>query len=192
MGFAIKTLSHLLSCPYKTIKETTIRTIFTTYIQLMFKIFRQMERVMFPSKEKLRRFLPKIFKTIKNVRCSVDCTEFRVETSRNFAQQGNTYSLYKHSNTFKCLIACTPNGGACFVSDLFEGDISDVQIFEESGILKHLEPHDVILVDRGFTVQHLLNPLQAKINIPAFLKGRKALTVQEELDTRQIAQAEAI
>ena len=63
----------------------------------------------------------------------------------------------------KCLIAVTPNGGACFVSDLFEGDIDDVQIFRECGIMKHIRPHDVILADRGFTVQDLLNPLQADI-----------------------------
>ena len=181
--------NHLLSCPDKTIKETSIRTIFTTYIQLMYKIIREMNHVIFPAKEQLRRFLPKIFKTIKNIRCSVDCTEFRIETSRNFAQQGNTYSSNKHTNTYKCMIACTPNGGACFVSDLFEGDISDVQIFEESGILKHLEPHDLILADRGFTVEHLVNPLQAKIRIPAFLKGRKSFTAHEELESRKIAKA---
>ena len=93
---------------------------------------------MFPTRGKLRRFLPKVFKTLKDVRCVVDCTEFRMETSRNYARQGNTYTSYKHTNTFKCLIAVTPNGGACFVSDLFEGDIDDVQIFQECGIMKHM------------------------------------------------------
>jgi len=67
--------------------------------------------------------------------------------------------------------------------------IPDAEILEESGILKHIEPHDVILADRGFTVQHLLNPLLAQINIPAFLKGRKSLSVAEELSTRKIAKA---
>ena len=188
-GFTIKTMSILLSTPDKQIKETSIRDIFTTYIQLMYKIFRDMRRVMFPSKELMQRFLPRVFKTIKRIRCSVDCTEFRVETARNFSRQGNTYSSYKHANTFKCLIAVTPNGGSCFVSDLYEGDISDVQIFEQCGILKHIEPHDVILVDRGFTVQDLVNPLQADINIPAFLKGRGNLSAAEELSTRKIAKA---
>lgn len=159
----------MLSTPDKKIKDTSIREIFTTFIQLMYKVFRDMSRVMFPPKEILQRFLPRVFKTIKRIRCSVDCTEFRVETSRNFARQGNTYSSYKHANTFKCLIAVTPNGRSCFVSDLY-GDISDVQIFEQSGILKHNEPQGVILVDRGFTVQDLVNPLQADIQIPAFLK----------------------
>lgn len=95
----------------------------------------------------------------------------------------------KHSNTFKCLIAVTPNGGACFVSHLYEGDIGDVQIFKESGILKHINPDDIILADRGFTVQHLLNPLHAHLKIPAFLKGRGNLSAAEELETRKIAKA---
>lgn len=188
-GFTIKTLAVLLSTSDRKVEQTMIGKIFTTYIQLMYKVFRDMETVMFPTRELLRRFTPKVFKTLKNVRCIVDCTEFRIETSRNFARQGNTYSSYKHTNTFKCLIAVTPNGGACFVSDLYEGDIGDVQIFKESGILKHINPNDVILVDRGFTVQDLVNPLQAHIKIPAFLKGRGNLSAAEELSTRKIAKA---
>ena len=144
---------------------------------------------MFPNRAHLRRFIPRVFKAIKNIRCIVDCTEFRVECSRNFARQGNTFSAYKHTNMFKCLIAVTPNGGACFVSDLYEGDIDDIAIFIESGILKHLEPGDLVMADRGFTVRELLNPRQVQLMIPAFLKGRKSLTAAEELETRPIAKA---
>ena len=187
-GFTIKTMSVLLSSPDRPVKETMIRKIFTTYIQLMYKIFRDMETMMFPTRDQMSS-LPKVFKSMENIRCIVDCTEFKVEMSRDYARQGNTYSSYKHSNTFKCLIAVTPHGGACFVSDLFEGDIDDVKIFQESGILKHIRPNDLILGDRGFTVQDLLNPLQAKVKIPAFLKGRDHLTVAEELETRKIAKA---
>ena len=63
----------------------------------------------------------------------------------------------------KCLIAVTPTDGACFVSDLFEGITDDVRIFEESGILNYINPSDSILVDKGFTVQELLLPKEAKI-----------------------------
>ena len=140
-------MSLLLSTPDKQIKDTSITEIFNTFTQLMYKVFRDMRKVMFLSKEIMQRFLPRVFKTIKGIRCSVDCTEFRVETSRNFARQGNTYSSYKHANTFKCLIAVTPNGGSCFVSYLHEGNIPDEQIFEQSGILKHIELKAVILVD---------------------------------------------
>ena len=111
----------------------------------------------------------------------MECAEFRVETSRNFARQGNNAPHTNMANTFKCLFAVTPNGGSCFVSDLYKGDIPDVQIFEQSDILKHIELQDVILVDRGFTVQGLVHPLQACIQIPAFLKGRGNLSAAEEL-----------
>ena len=127
--FTLKTLAALLSSPDKKIEQTLVRKIFTTYIQLMYKIFRGMQTVKFPERAHFRRFIPKVFKAMKNIRCIVDCTEFRIECSRHFARQGNTFSSYKNSNTFKCLIAVTPTGGACFVSDLFEGDIDDVQIF---------------------------------------------------------------
>ena len=96
--------------------------------------------------------------------------------------------LHTH-NTFKCLIAVTPNGGASFVSDLFEGDIDDMKIFQEIGIMKHIRPNDLILADRGYTVQHLLNYLQAEIKIPSFLTGRESLSIAEELETRKIAKA---
>lgn len=81
---------------------------------------------------------------------------------QEFCQTGDTFSSYKHTNTFKYLIPVTPNGGACFISDLLQGDIDDVRIFEESGIMKHLKPYDLVLADRGFTVRELLNPLQVE------------------------------
>ena len=65
-----------------------------------------------------------------------------------------------------------------------------MQIFEESGILKHLEPHDLILADRGFTVEHLVNPLQAKIMIPAFLKGRDSFTAMRSLSRERLLMQE--
>ena len=126
---------------------------------------------------------------MNNVHCIVDCTEFRVECSRNFARQGDTFSSYKHINTFKCLIAVTSSGGAWFVSDLFEGGIEDVHIFKKSGLLKHLKPYDLALAERGLTVQDLLNPLQVQLKIPSFLKGRKSLSAAEELETCRIAKA---
>ena len=101
---------------------------------------------MFPQRSQLKKFLPRVFKTIKNIGCVVDCTEFPVECSRNFARQGNTFSSYKHT---KCLIAVAPNGGVCFVSDLFEGDIDDVQIFKECGMTRYLKPNDLVLADSG-------------------------------------------
>ena len=85
-------------------------------------------------------------------------TEFFCESPTDYGQQGNMYSSYKNHTTMKCLIAVNPNDAACFVSDLFEGSLSDVRIFEQCGILEHINQGDVLLVDKGFTVQDLLLP----------------------------------
>ena len=55
----------------------------------------------------------------------------------------------------KCLIALNPNRAAGFTSDLFEGSISDVDIFDQCGILQQINPGGAVLVDKAFTIQHL-------------------------------------
>lgn len=84
------------------------------------------------------------------------------------------FQKFCHTNTFKCLIAVTPNGGACFVSDFLDGDVDDVQMFKESGLMKQLKPYDLVLADRGFPVREPLNPLQVELKIPSFLKAERA------------------
>lgn len=74
---------------------------------------------------------------------------------------------------FKALIAVTPNGSACFISDLYEGSVDDVAVTTKCGILDHTEPGDLLLVDRGFTIQDLLYEKQATIRIPAFWEADK-------------------
>ena len=183
-GFSLQTIAYLYG-----VSSSLISEIFITWTQFMFLHFKCMKNAMFPTRDLLQSSLPKVFKSFKNVRCSVDCTEFFCQTPRDYGQQGNVYSSYKHHTTMKALIAVTPKGAACFVSDLFEGSVSDVDIFERCGIIKHIEPGDVLLVDKGFTVQDQLLSRQATIKIPAFLGKRDNLTKEEEMTTRRIAKA---
>jgi hypothetical protein len=44
------------------------------------------------------------------------------------------------------------NGSIVYASDLFEGSISDRAIIEKSGFLDKINPGDLILADRGFTI----------------------------------------
>ena len=46
-AYTIKSLAVILSTPNRTIKETLVRKIFTTYIQLLYKVFRDMQDVCF-------------------------------------------------------------------------------------------------------------------------------------------------
>jgi hypothetical protein len=49
--------------------------------------------------------------------------------------------------TVKSLIGIAPNGSIVYVSDLFEGSISDRAIIEKSGFLDKINPGDLILAD---------------------------------------------
>ena len=46
----------------------------------------------------------------------------------------------------KILIGCTPQGMAAFISDGFEGCISDYKITEQSGFLDFIEPGDKVFL----------------------------------------------
>ncbi|XP_066921327.1 uncharacterized protein [Clytia hemisphaerica] len=117
-GFNLYTLAHFYD-----VSEKTIRTIFTTWIMFMFHHFKSLKDVIFPERQVFKKTLPKIFRPFKNIRASIDCTEFKCESPCDYKQQG------KSNCTMKCLIAVNPNGAACFVLDLFEGIITDVNIF---------------------------------------------------------------
>ena len=73
--------------------------------------------------------------------------------------QSSTWSNYKQHNTGKVLIGCTPNGCISFVSDMYMGSISDVQLTEVSGLLSKLEkyPGVSMMADRGFTIFRPVN-----------------------------------
>ena len=181
-GFTHQTIAYTFN-----VSKTLVTRIFITWIQFLYLHFKELD--IFPSRDFFKENLPKVFRPFRNIRCVIDCTEFSCESPLNYAHQGNLYSSYKHHTTLKALIAVAPNGAACFISDMYEGSIDDVEITKKSGFLDYIQPGDLILGDRGFTIQELLHRKQAQIKIPAFLGKRDKLTRGEEMDTRRIAKA---
>ncbi|XP_074107757.1 uncharacterized protein LOC141533007 [Cotesia typhae] len=81
--------------------------IFTTWIQFMYQEFKKLD--IFPSAETIKKnYLPKVFRKFKNIRVIIDCFEWNMQKSKNFNQQGNTYSSYKSHNTVKFLVGIIP------------------------------------------------------------------------------------
>ena len=119
----------------------------------------------------------------------IDATEIFLETPTNLQIQSSTWSNYKHHNTAKLLIGCTPNGAISFVSSAFVGSISDVELTETSGLLNHLRgKSDIsVMADRGFTIRDKLKDMGVDLNIPPFLEGRSQLPADEVLEGRKIA-----
>ena len=63
----------------------------------------------------------------------IDGSEIFVESQSDWLMQASTWSNYKHHITGKFLIGCTPNGAISYVSQLYVGTISDVELTRVSG-----------------------------------------------------------
>ena len=89
----------------------------------------------------------------------LDASEIFIETPSDLQIQSSTWSNCKHHNTFKFLVGCTPNGAISFVSALYMGSISDIELICVSGVVEKLKGKQGISVmaDHEFTIQDQLN-----------------------------------
>lgn len=87
----------------------------------------------------------------------------------------------------KALVGITPNGVVSFVSELYSGSISDPDIVKRSGYLEKLEKGDVVMADKGFSIQDDLAEVGASLVMPNFLKGKRQFTVEESKHNKTIA-----
>ena len=117
----------------------------------------------------------------------IDCFEIFLDRPLNPLARALTFSSYKHHNTVKYLIGITPQGTVSFISEGWGGRVSDKHLTENSGLLDHLTPGDVILTDRGFDIQESVGLFCSTVKIPAFTKGKKQLSGIEVEQTRRIA-----
>lgn len=169
------------------ISVSYVSKICITWIMFLYKQFSTIN--IFPQRETDRSKIPKVFRKFKNIRTVIDGFEVRCQKPKDYREQGNTYSNYKASATYKFLIGMHIRGGVCFLSDAFEGAISDKNLFIKSGIMNNLRSGDVILADRGFNIADICNEIDCKVIIPPFLSGRKQFTKEEVELTRTVASA---
>ena len=91
----------------------------------------------------------------------------------------------------KFLLACTPNGAVMYISPLYVGSISDVQLTRVCGFLDVLRDQNIsgmsVMADRGFTIKDHIEKIGAKLNIPPFLDGRQQLQPEDISTGRRIA-----
>ena len=90
-----------------------------------------------PTVEQVSGTLPSTFRfKYPNSYAIIDGSEIFIETPSDLHLQSSTWSQYKHHNTTKFLVACTPNGAICYVSPLYVGSISDVELTTTCGVLE--------------------------------------------------------
>lgn len=128
--------------------------------------------IVWPSKENVSRNIPKCFNGFENVRVVVDCTEIKLQSPSNLCCQIQAYSHYKKTYTMKFMTGVTPAGLISFVSKPYGGRASDNMIFEQSGILSKLEKNDVVMADKGFTMESICRKNDVTLLTPFFC-GKK-------------------
>ena len=182
LNLSLDLLGYMFSIDSTTASRLFNHTIDVLYARLV------PATVFWPDRNELRESLPMSFRAaFKACSCIIDCFEIFIERPGTLRARAQTYSQYKHHNTMKYLIGITPQGTVSFISKGWGGRTSDKEITESSGFLNNIIPGDTILADRGFDVGDTIGLYSAKLQIPAFTKGRKQLCPAEVESTRGLA-----
>ena len=145
--------------------------------------------IYWPDRDQLLKTMPTCFrKNFRKCAIIIDCFEVFIERPTSLKARAQTWSNYKKHNTCKFLIGITPQGSIAFISKGWGGRVSDVHLTENCGLLSKLLPGDVILADRGFTIEQAAGVYCAEVKIPPFTKGKKQLSKVEVNTAGQLTQ----
>ena len=141
------------------VSQATVSRYTITWINLMYHVFKE-KLARFPSQHIVQKYMPSVFQEkYPATRVIIDATEFSVDRPTSLVAQAASFSSYKNRNTAKVLIGIMPSGPVTFVSEVYEGSISDRELFIRSGLLSKLEEGDEVMADKGFTIQDVFNLL---------------------------------
>lgn len=161
------------------IDKSTVSRYFSKWLELLYVKLSFL--IMWPNREDLLKTMPLEFRRhFRQCVIIIDCFEIFIERPTALLPGAQTWSNYKHHNTIKYLIGVTPQGSIAFISKGWGGRTSDVHLTENSGLLEKLLPGDIVLADRGFTIEDTVKRLYcAEVKLPAFTKGRRQLSAME-------------
>ena len=104
---------------------------FTTWVCFLYHHLKEINWT--PSTDQMWSTMPPIFKErYPPTYAIIDASEIFIETPTDLHMQSSTWSQYKHH---KFLVVCTPNGVIFFVSPLYVGSISYVELTKTRGLL---------------------------------------------------------
>ena len=170
------------------ISQPTASKYFITWVSFLYRHLSEID--WWPSQESVFSTSPVPFKEkYPLVFAIIDATEVFIETPSDLFLQSSTWSNYKSHNTCKFLVACTPNGCICFISEGYVGSISDVELTKVSGFLERIAkcPGTAVMADKGFTIKDMLKSVNVDLNIPPFVAGKVQLLPSQVQDGRNIA-----
>lgn len=128
-GFHEEHLGHLFQ-----VSTSTVSRIIITWIKYMYLKLGHIN--IWPLRDVIDKTMPEEFKVkYRSTRAIIDCTEVRCQMPSSLHLNGELFSNYKYHTTLKCLIGISPGGAITFISQLYTGSISDLEIVVQSGFL---------------------------------------------------------
>lgn len=124
------------------------------------------------------------FKDFPDTQIIVDCTELKCQTASSPLLQSEMFSTYKSHCTMKGLIGIAPHGPVTFISSLYEGSISDKELFRRSGLADLLTDDMAVMVDKVFLITDCV---KCKVYCPPFLRKKSQMPAPSVLQTQNIA-----
>ncbi|XP_068731089.1 uncharacterized protein [Montipora capricornis] len=177
------------------VSESTVNNVNLTWVNFVYIVIGSLK--IWPHRDIIIKHSPEEFiQNYPNNIVIVDATELKIQVPSSLQKHSESYSSYKSHTTFKSLIGVDPNGGIMFVSQLFEGSISDKQIVQRSGFLEtvkqkvqcgELKEGDAIMADKGFDIGDDLAKVKLRLNIPPFLRDKVGFEEHDVIKTQTIA-----
>ena len=181
LGHQEMDLAVRFNCSVSTVSRKLI-----TWINLLYFVFGSLK--LWLSRADVDKLMPQVFKEkYPSTRVIIDCTEIKCQVPKSLILNSQLFSAYKSSTTFKGLIGIAPSGQITFVSTLYTGAMSDVEITSLCGLLDLLEVGDSVMADKGFKVYKMLKERDVSLNIPPFLSNNSQFSVAEVAETQDIA-----
>lgn len=180
LGISLLFLANMFN-----IGRCTAGSIFSTWIRFLSSQLSCL--IYWPDRERVRQLMPQSLRRCRNLICTIDCTEIFIETPSDRESQALTWSDYKKHHTIKFLVAIAPNGMISYLSHCWGGRVSDRAITLSDSFLDLIQPNDLILADRGFSIKDCVLERHATLEIPPPASGYDQLSRNDVFKTKSIA-----
>ena len=170
------------------VSSSTVSDMFWRWVEIIFQKMNFL--VQWPDRDAVIATLPAVFKKeFPRLTGIGDCFEIFVERPSKLEARAQLWSNYKHHSTVKIFVVCSPVGSVTYLSTVWGGRASDVEIVRSSDFisLKYHTRGDQILVDRGFTLEEDFANIGVELIMPAFTKGKKQLSAADVDRSRRIS-----
>ena len=174
------------------IAESTVNNILLTWINYLYITLGSMK--IWPHRYILLANSPGEFlENYPDTVIIIDATEVKLQVPSTLQKHSESYSSY--NTTLKGLVGVDPKGGIIYISQLYEGSISDKEIVKRSGFLeilklklltREIKNGDAVMADKGFDIQNILQKLGLRLNIPPFFKDKVGFEEDDVIKTQTI------